>query len=205
MKKIDINNEEQILKQCDFDYFYQSEKCSSELCMFFNDLYNQDTNFNKKQALIDLGRIAITLNEQDEIIKELESELVKLNRENDFIRILYKQSKQTQNSKAIAITFNEQDENTKELKKEIVMWKSKAEHMLKICKEQSAKDLKKIYDCVEEIDQLKLSQNQKAIEVLDDVKYHCMQETETLKYDFNTCVGVVNYIDNQITELRGGK
>lgn len=47
--------------------------------------------------------------------------------------------------------------------------------------------------------------NSKAIEVLDDVKYHCMQETETLKYDFNTCVGVVNYIDSQISELRRNK
>lgn len=47
--------------------------------------------------------------------------------------------------------------------------------------------------------------NTKAIEVLEDVKYHCMQESETLKYDFNTCVGVVNYIDNQITKLRGGE
>lgn len=78
-KEIDINNEEQILKKCGcFDYFYNCEECSRELCMFYNDILShkikQENNFNTRQALIDLGRIAITLNQQDKRIKELEHE-----------------------------------------------------------------------------------------------------------------------------------
>lgn len=74
-KEIDIDNEEQILNECDFDYFYNLEKCSRELCMFYNDIIKQKNNFNTKQAIIDLGRIAITLNQQDKRIKELEEQL----------------------------------------------------------------------------------------------------------------------------------
>lgn len=74
-KEIDINNEEQILKNCGFfDYFYNCEECSRELCMFYNDIVKQKNNFNTRQALIDLGRIAITLNQQPKRIKELEQE-----------------------------------------------------------------------------------------------------------------------------------
>ena len=78
-KEIDINNEEQILKKCGcFDYFYNCEECSRELCMFYNDILShkikQENNFNTRQAIIDLGRIAITLNQQDKQIKELEEE-----------------------------------------------------------------------------------------------------------------------------------
>lgn len=51
--------------------------------------------------------------------------------------------------------LNEQDEKIKELEADVDLWKSKAEHMLKICKNQSAKDLKKIYDFAEENQQLK--------------------------------------------------
>lgn len=77
-KEIDIDNEEQILNECDFDYFYNLEKCSRELCMFYNDIIKQKNNFNTKQAIIDLGRIAITLNQQDKRIKELEEENLSL-------------------------------------------------------------------------------------------------------------------------------
>jgi hypothetical protein len=73
-KVIDINNEEQILKECDFNYFYNSKECSRELCMFFNDIA-QNEDFDKRQAYIDLGRIGITLNQQDQKIKELEHRL----------------------------------------------------------------------------------------------------------------------------------
>ena len=74
-KEIDINNEEQILKNCGFfNYFYNCEECSRELCMFYNDIVKQKNNFNTRQALIDLGRIAITLNQQPKRIKELENE-----------------------------------------------------------------------------------------------------------------------------------
>ena len=74
-KEIDINNEEEILKECDFDYFYESENCSRELCMFYNDIQHQNADFNCKQAHIDLGRIAITLNKQQQRIAELEEQL----------------------------------------------------------------------------------------------------------------------------------
>ena len=77
-KEIDINNEEQILKECDFDYYYNSEVCSSELCMFFNDLCNKEfmnVQFNNSQAKIDLGRIGITLNKQFQKISDLEAKL----------------------------------------------------------------------------------------------------------------------------------
>jgi len=75
-KEFDINNEEGILAKFDFYYCYNSEQCSKELCMFFNDIsLNKRKNFDKRQAFIDLGRIAITLNQQDKRIKELESKL----------------------------------------------------------------------------------------------------------------------------------
>ena len=82
-KEIDVNNEEQILKKCGcFDYFYNCEECSRELCMFYNDILShkikQENNFNTRQAIIDLGRIAITLNQQDKRIKELEQENLSL-------------------------------------------------------------------------------------------------------------------------------
>ena len=72
MKKIDINNEDQILRECDFDYYYNCEYCSRELCMFYNDIFRQPKEFDKTQAFIDLGRIAITLNDKAKRIKELE-------------------------------------------------------------------------------------------------------------------------------------
>lgn len=76
MKKIDINNEEQILKDCNIDYLCRSKKCSGELCRFFNDIpIIENADFDKKQALIDLGRIAITLNEQNEKINELQNQI----------------------------------------------------------------------------------------------------------------------------------
>lgn len=79
-KNIDINNEEEILKECDFDYFYNSENCSRELCAFYNDIFRNENNenFDKRQALIDLGRIGIVLNNQSQQIAELKTENEKL-------------------------------------------------------------------------------------------------------------------------------
>ena len=77
-KNVDINNEEEILKECDFDYFYNSEDCSREMCMFYNDILRQkETEFNKRQALIDLGRIGITLNRLSIRIFDLENNVGK--------------------------------------------------------------------------------------------------------------------------------
>ena len=70
---IDINNEEDLLRVCDFDFFYNSEECSRELCMFYNDIQHQKTEFDKRQAKIDLTRIAIKLKcqySQIECLKE---------------------------------------------------------------------------------------------------------------------------------------
>ena len=72
-KEIDINNENEILEKFDFNYCYDSEKCSRELCMFFNDISMDNRKaLDKRQAFIDLAIIAITLNRQDKRIKELE-------------------------------------------------------------------------------------------------------------------------------------
>ena len=75
-KEIDINNEEQILKECDFDYYYNSENCSRELCKFYNDIcHEEDNKFAKTEAYVDLGRIGITLNKQAKQISDLEAKL----------------------------------------------------------------------------------------------------------------------------------
>lgn len=84
-KEIDINNEEEILKECDFDYFYESEDCSRELCMFYNDIQHQNNTFDCKQAHIDLGRIAITLNKQSQRIEDLEAKLAQHEKHNAWV------------------------------------------------------------------------------------------------------------------------
>ena len=84
-KEINIDNEEEILKECDFDYYYDSEVCSRELCMFYNDLCNKafmNTKFNDKQAKIDLGRIGIILNKQHKQIADLEAKLAEKEKHN---------------------------------------------------------------------------------------------------------------------------
>lgn len=74
-EEIDINNKKEIFEKFDFDYCYNSEKCSGELCRFFNDLcISEIADFDNIGAFIDLGRIAITLNQQYQRIKELEEE-----------------------------------------------------------------------------------------------------------------------------------
>lgn len=75
--RIDINNEEDILRKFDIEYCRSSEKCSTELCKFFNDIKsNRAKNFNSKVAYIDLARIAITLRRQHRQILELECKLL---------------------------------------------------------------------------------------------------------------------------------
>lgn len=94
-KEIDINNEEEILKECDFDYFYESENCSHELCMFYNDIQLQNADyFNCKQAHIDLGRIAITLNKQAQRIAELETKLAEKEKENNELMFIIEEIEQ---------------------------------------------------------------------------------------------------------------
>lgn len=189
MKKIDINDEEQILKECDFDYFYNSERCSRELNMFYYDIYNQNANFNKKQALIDLGRIAITLNEQDEKIKELEEEIKNQNKviwdENDKA-VLCGDCYCLNNDVRKLVEENQQlkqqlEEKDKEIKRLLNNWKNSKLQQTRLYNE------------------LKQSQNSKAIEVLERAKI----EFET--YYADNIWNYPDWIDNQITELRGGE
>lgn len=72
--EIDINNEEEILEKINFDTCNNSKECSRELCMFYNSigLLKQVKKFDYRRALIDLGKIYITLDNQDNRIKELE-------------------------------------------------------------------------------------------------------------------------------------
>lgn len=138
--------------------------------------------------------------------------------------------------------LNEQDEKIKELEKDIEIWQLKAAHMLNVCKEQSAKDLRKIYGLIEKNEQLtkqydqlnkkyceemdkntilkqqleektkelKQSQNQKAIEELEKMKKHFCgkRPVDDLASEVGVELGypatqIQNYLDNQITELRG--
>lgn len=78
-KKIDINNDRHILKVFDFDYCYNLEHCSREMCLFYNDILVQEHYYNKQQAFIDLGRIAITLNQlnkENQLLKQLVKVLI---------------------------------------------------------------------------------------------------------------------------------
>lgn len=89
--RIDINDEEDILRKFDIEYCLSSEKCSTELCKFFNDIKcNRAKNFNSKVAYIDLARIAITLRRQHRQIVELECKLLTATNDNallfDFVR-----------------------------------------------------------------------------------------------------------------------
>lgn len=179
MGNIDINNKEQILKECDFDYFYNSKKCSRELCLFFNDIL-QVESFDKEQALIDLGRIAITLNEQDEKIKELKEKLKIID---DFMS-----------------NYGYSNYDCGEVLENLQMRAFQAEDDTKIVDELL--NHFNLSDENEILPTIKQSQNQKAIEVLEKVK-------EKFGYKNNSQLMVASkylcdFIDSQITELRGG-
>lgn len=115
-KEIDINNEEQILKECDFDYYYNSENCSRELCKFYNDIcHEEDNKFAKTEAYVDLGRIGITLNKQAKQISDLEAKLAEKDSEikvGEFWHSAYK-GKQLDYDKIYAELRQSYDENEK--------------------------------------------------------------------------------------------
>lgn len=115
-KEIDINNEEQILKECDFDYYYNSENCSRELCKFYNDIcHEEDNKFAKTEAYVDLGRIGITLNKQAKQISDLETKLAEKDSEikvGEFWHSAYK-GKQLDYDKIYAELRQSYDENEK--------------------------------------------------------------------------------------------
>ena len=143
-KEIDIDDEEQILKECDFDYFYNSENCSRELCCFFNDITMQRSNFNKKSAIIDLGRIAITLNQQDKRIKELENKLDILRQKDIIIR---------QNCRQGYVKDLEEMNNLREENQQLKQQLAKKEEIIKEM-EQEINDRDKHIDSLEEKNEL---------------------------------------------------
>lgn len=70
---------------------------------------------------------------------------------------------------------------------------------------------KKIYDLANKVDQLKQSQNNKAIEVLTDILVNLCSKYFTIFDNNDEPIRVLeigqisDYINNQITELRGKK
>lgn len=127
-KYIDIDNEEEILKECDFDYFYNSENCSRELCAFYNDIWRNgnNENFDKRQALIDLGRIGIVLNNKSQQLTELKAENERLKKYETIYYLNQLQAsnedidkfKQNQIQQSINI-YDLLKENTKQVRKEV--------------------------------------------------------------------------------------
>lgn len=201
-KEFDINNEEGILAKFDFYYCYNSEQCPKELCMFFNDIsLNKRKNFDKRQAFIDLGRIAITLNQQDKLIKELEEE-------NGYI-----------------IFADGYDENGNEIRRqEFVKYKDKFQKLVEenkhlkeevIYQKNYVREEIKIQGyLLEENQQLKQSQKQLAIEELKKLKlsildfsngyWHYFGKTGDAymtSSDIESCLKEV--FENQIKKLRG--
>lgn len=114
----------------------------------------------------------------------------------------------------LADLLNEQDEKIKELEKDVVKRKLKAEHMFNVWKEQSAKDLKRIVDLAEKVNQFVKSQNSKLIEILEDIiktfeysKVFCGSKSTELDVvsatAYNQCIDDMKVIiNNQITELK---
>lgn len=102
--------------------------------------------------------------------------------------------------------LNEQDEKIKQLKKEIkqlkfdcVMYKS-ANYLINDIGIDKAREI-----MFQSEKKLKQSQNSKAIEVLIGVKEYLLKEANySEEIGFAEYVNE-NYIDNQITELRGGE
>lgn len=198
MEKIDINNEEEILKKCNFDYFYNLENCSRELCMFYNDISKQGNNFNKEQAMINLGRIAITLNNQYKEICELQEDQSLL-----FMLV-----------SGIDCLMHDKDYR---FKNPDGTWYSRQS-----CRNmESAEVYQEIIDEINQLDsnfeilskeneeltkQLKQSQNSKAIEVLEQVKETIIKNISPIIFQDSSWLGkqiVLDEIDNQITELKG--
>lgn len=189
-KKIDINNEKQIFKEFNIDYCFNSEVCSRELCMLFKDICFVDANFNKKQALIDLGRIAITLNEQEQKIKELENEL---NQQNGII-LFEGDALLCGDYYCINNDVRRIVEENKQLRERLEkMQKDKDEFFIKY---QYYKD---------EYNKLKNKQNSKSIEVLKNVKSEIYKHCGVIGECYLDKVDFERLFKNKINELRGGE
>lgn len=166
MKEIDINNEEEILKECNFDYFYNCDDCSRELCMFYNDILKQkEPEFDKRQALIDLMRIAITINKKTKRIVEMGVEIDKLETQSiiDVDHIDYHQNEYLR----VKDQVKEKDEKISLLKQELSDKESK---WAKFSVEFSIEQLKKVKcELVNNVSPVKLSYNDYVQKVFEKI------------------------------------
>lgn len=199
-KEINLDNEEEILKVFNFDYCYNSEQCSRELCMFYNDISKQNNNFNKRQAFVDLGIIAITLNQQDKRIKELEEENKELEIKLD------KCGTELVNAESLVsnleeVQFDYKKEN-QQLKQQLA--ENKNDYLLLEEQIENANDWNK--DLLKENQQLKLSQNKIAFDalqsVLDKVENIFDDALKNCGCNFSYYDKVLDVIDSQIEELK---
>ena len=185
-KEIDINNEEQILKECDFDYYYECYACSRELCMFYNDIFKQPNEFNKRQAFIDLGRIGITINKQYREIADLEAKLAEKEKEIEELKA------SSDKNIDYLIEFASLIENEKDCNK-----------MLKAL--GRVREGKKYIIDKEHQDKISF-----ALEQLEKVKEFCDNPKYRVEYEYYTDCwttaidkdSLLNEIDNQIKQLK---
>lgn len=112
--------------------------------------------------------------------------------------------------------LNEQNEKIKELESQVAKWKQDYENcskLEKIISKERQYCLDNWRESEEEIKQLKQSQNSKAIEVLENVKEYCENWKQYADYytyvlleetcGVRTVISLCEFIDSQITELRG--
>lgn len=137
-----------------------------------DELYAYNLNNNK---------IISILNQQDKRIKELNTKLVEE---------MELSAERRQIIEDLTIENNQQDKEIEELKE-------KYNKLYECYKEQSQKDLKTIYEYVNENQQLKQSQNQKAIEELKKIKNYFLDTEDWL---VDSCA-IEEFIINQLKEL----
>ena len=147
-KEINIDNEEEILKECDFEYYYDSEVCSRELCMFYNDVCNKafmNTKFNDKQAKIDLGRIGIILNKQHKQIADLEAKLEQSQKEKELDNAFWKQE-----CDSLQKALSEKEKEIEEINREFVQsthdWKEIVKEKIQAKTDFAIEQLEKVYE-----------------------------------------------------------
>lgn len=193
-KEIDINNEEQILKECDFDYYYDSV-CSRELCMFFNDIARQDSHFDKLQAYIDLGRIGITINKLFRENTDLEAKLAESEKSNEYFAD--RVEKADKEIKEIYKDYNVLVEEYNELKQQLAEKEKEIERLnLEFeTQEDWQEKWQKLYDETCNLNHDKISF---AVEQLEKVK----EKLNELFENEHGCAVITDVLNNQIKELK---
>ena len=181
-KEINIDNEEEILKECDFDYYYDSEVCSRELCMFYNDVCNKafmNTKFNDKQAKIDLGRIGIILNKQHKQIADLEAKLEQSQKEKELDNAFWKQE-----CDSLQKALSEKEKEIEEINREFV---------------QSTHDWKEIVkEKIQAKTDFAIEQLEKIINIFEPYEN---EEKDTILCA-NNGVSFLEYVEDKIKELK---